>query len=129
MATLITTTPVTSSPSPPAPCPTTREFLNGVDTLTAGKTVGMKRCGTSHVQWSWIRETLRFLLVPRRLTVQCATMGKTESLQITSLPSNQTIFMHGYFVLGLTSMSQPTPDRCMLLSKRFSGMTQHRREI
>src|SRR5207247_9773028 len=56
-------------------------------------------------------------------------MGKPERLQIASLPSNQTIFMHGYFVLGSTSMSEPTPDRCMLLAKSFSGMTQHRREI
>src|SRR5256886_16827011 len=56
-------------------------------------------------------------------------MGKPERLQIASLPSNQTIFMHGYFVLGSTSMSEPTPDRCMLLSKRFSRITQHRREI
>src|SRR5438094_8883508 len=61
--------------------------------------------------------------------MSCATMGKPERLQIASLPSNQTIFMHGYFVVGLTSMSEPTPDRCMLLSKRFLGMTQHRREI
>src|SRR5437762_14380576 len=61
--------------------------------------------------------------------MSCATMGKPQRLQIASLPSNQTIFMHGYFVLGSTSMSEPTPDRCMLLAKRFSGMTQHRREI
>src|SRR5438046_7069052 len=61
--------------------------------------------------------------------MSCATMGKPQRLLIASLPSNQTIFMHGYFVLGSTSMSEPTPDRCMLLSKKFSGMTQHRREI
>ena len=49
-------TPVTSSPSPFAPCPTTHESLNGVDTSTVVRAVGLMRCATSSVQWSWIRE-------------------------------------------------------------------------
>src|SRR6266568_1259933 len=47
LATSITTTPVTSSPSPFAPCRTTHEFLNGVGTSTAGRAVGMMPRATS----------------------------------------------------------------------------------
>ncbi|MGI9115151.1 MAG: protein kinase domain-containing protein [Chthoniobacterales bacterium] len=56
-ATSITTTPVMSSPSRPVLCPTMHEFLNGLDTSTAVRTVGLMPCATSSRQCSWIRET------------------------------------------------------------------------
>src|SRR5437764_9619043 len=56
-------------------------------------------------------------------------MGERERLLIASLPSNQTTIFHGCIVLGSTHMSEPILDHCMLLSKRFLGMTHHRRDF
>ena len=42
-------------------CPTMHESLNGVDTSTVVRAVGVMPCAISSVQWSWIRETYKLL--------------------------------------------------------------------
>src|SRR5438874_5870774 len=90
---------MTSWPLPSAPCPTTHDFLNGVDSSIGVRTAGMMQCAISSVRWSWIRETLGFSLLPQGLTDRCGTMHEPERLLI-ALSWNQRILVAGFGGLG-----------------------------